>query len=65
VGETTGQRDLYYFSTICAGIIEYRFESWVRRDKLTVLGPGECFGAEFENLSRTVPEQDFLAIDIV
>src|SRR4029453_6985738 len=45
MGKTVGQRYLYYFSTVGAGIIEYGFESWVRCDKLTVLGPGECFRA--------------------
>jgi hypothetical protein len=30
VTETIGQWHLYYFSTIGTGIIEYRFESWVR-----------------------------------
>ena len=59
------QRHLHYFSNIGAGVIEYRFESWVRCDKLSVLRSSECFRAEFKNFSGTVPEQDLIVSDAV
>ena len=65
VRKAAGQGHLYYFSTIGAGILEYGFESWVRRDKLSVLGSGKCFRAQFQNLARAVAQQDFVAIDMV
>ena len=63
--EAAGQRHLYDLGAIGSGIIEYCFESGVRRDKLAILRSGKRFRAQFENLAGTVAQQDLIAIDMV
>ena len=63
--KAAGQRDFHYFSVIGAGVVEYCFESRVRRNQLALLRSGKCFRAEFQNFAGTIAKQDLIVIDAV
>ena len=62
MGEGRRQWHLHHFGAIRGCLFQNCFEGRIGCDKGSTLFPGECFGAEFQNLARTVTEQNLVAV---
>ena len=63
--EGRGQRNLHDLSTVYFGLFENCLEGWISYDKISLLLPGKCLRAKFQNLAGTVAEQDLIVINAV